>query len=116
MGGVIGGLTTRELTSLETNRHCAHSTLQVEQAANVYLLPTSSKFQENLLLTLLLLVLELLYLKFLVRPGPFRVDTLTRGDCGDDGRRLLRRNPSLLCSEFEFEFEFSDGSRIVNIP
>ena len=66
--------------------------------------------------TLLLLVLELLYLKFLVRPGPFRVDTLTRGDCGDDGRRLLRRNPSLLCSEFEFEFECSDGSRIVNIP
>ena len=52
--------------------------------------------------TLLLLVLELLYLKFLVRPGPFRVATLTRGDCGDDGLLILTEL-------------FSDGSRIVNI-
>jgi len=43
-----------------------------------------------------------LYLPFLLRPGPFRPNTLTRGDCGDDGLLILTEL-------------FSDGSRIVNI-
>ena len=55
--------------------------------------------------TLLLLVLELLYLIIadLVSSGPFRLNTLTRGDCGDDGLLILTES-------------FSDGSRMVNIP
>jgi hypothetical protein len=47
-----------------------------------------------------LLLLELLYLPFLLRPGPFRLNTLTRGD---DGLLILTESSS-------------DGSRMVNIP